>query len=96
MSNYFHRDRFIGHGRTVNQIIESIRMNDPIINKNNILNIINPDTKGDIKTWKLKKMRIIEHQAGTILELLSSIVKILKKANAEILHLDIVEYSPSA
>lgn len=97
ISNYFHRQRFIGHAKTINQVLSEEIVANNYSSEFNVINEAGISLKNgcDIKDFRKSKIISIERMKSKIIIYLSRLFLQLKDLDTSILSLDIVEFSPS-
>lgn len=91
-SNYWHRDRIIGHSMNIEQILEEYITQDNKSGKillGEILGIYS-----DLSSFIQDKKNSLRNQSGKIEELVRSLVNFCEDNYASFLSIDFVEYSP--
>ncbi len=91
-SNYWHRDKIIGHSMNFEQILEERIIKTKVKNSRMagyLLGIFH-----ELESFVKKKKRSLKLQSGEIEKLLELIVSIFKSNSATLLCVDFVEYSP--
>ena len=98
-SNYWHREYLIGHANTFLQLLSSLFMNGKIFNQSK--NISPQSLVGEIleffpslKKFHDLKLRSLEKQSIDLVNLLKTLNRIIQECSANLLSIDLVEYSP--
>ena len=92
LSNYWHRNLFIGHAMNIKQRIQLLSLEKPPSNLINISEAI--DIFPNVPYFYKEKVKSIETQADLLEDLLAKITSILKSNSVTLLGVDLVEYSP--
>jgi len=98
-SNYWHREYLIGHANTFQQCLSKVFLNGRKLNQSKDL----PKTYSvgkmldffpNLKKFHKLKLRSLERQSLSLLNLLKSLNRIIQECSANLLSIDLVEYSP--
>lgn len=92
-SNFWHRNKFIGHSMTIEQILEENSKNYNNLNSSLLIG----KSLGfftDLEDFILRKKASLRNQTIEILSDLKNIARLCRKSSATLLCIDFVEYSP--
>lgn len=98
-SNYWHREYLIGHANTFEQQLSKVLMDTSRLNQskdkpNQYLVGKILDFFPDLKKFQENKLRSLEKQSLDLLYLFKTLKRIIKESSANLICIDLVEYSP--